>query len=723
MYRKIGFTNYQTAFLQIILLLTVLYWTSFHSYILFHSLVEIAGATILFLIFIIVWNARKYLDNDYFLVVGIGSLFVGAVALLHMFTYKGMNIFSEIDANLPTQLWIAGRYLTVATFLAASFTVGKKINRPLTVLLYLLIFLLILLSTIEWKVFPTAYIEGKGLTDFKINSEYIISFLFVVSSLLLYLDRRYFNKKVRRLIILSLLTGAVAEVIFTEYVSVYGVANLLGHLVLLISFYLLYLGVVETGLRTPSRLLYKNLRDSRIALRKSQEALSKSNETLAKKVEQKTGELEKTYEALLATNKVITARNILLEMANTVSSRKKYLDETVKYIRDWSACQCVGIRVLNDEERIPYESYVGFTTKFWESENWLSVKDDQCACIRVIRGDRDHRDKDVMNSQGTFYCNNMQKLNASLSKEEGKRYRGVCVKCGYSSVAIIPIRFNGKTIGAVHLADKSGGKVQAEVINFIESIIVVVGESINKFNAQESLDKSNRALAVLSEGNHILIHSRNEKELLGNLCKMIVETGGYAMAWAGFIENGSDGRQIMPVAQAGIDEKSLSKLIAVSISASSGKNPSKIVIDEGKTYIRKNMQVDPAYSHLRSESKKFHFRSSISIPLKKKGAVFGAISIYAKESDAFDQKEIKLLEELADDLAFGINNIRVRKSKEQSEKQLVESYQHLGMINRKISVLLDLDKNSNKRKDAGSYILETAINLSRADVGLLYKFN
>lgn len=298
MYKRLGFTSFYTAFLQLSILLLVLYWISIQSFLLFHSIVEIAGVAILLVVFVITWNARRYIDNHYFLLIGIASLFIGAIAIVHLLAYKGMGIFPGNQADLATQLWIAGRYLTAATFLAAPFVIGKKINIPLVALVYLLAFILLFLSIFDFRNFPQTYVEGAGLTDFKKNSEYLISFTFLVAAILVYLEKKYFDRRVKRLVIFSLVAATAAEIVFTDYVSVYESANMLGHLFLISSFFLLYLGVVETALRKPSQVLYKSLRDSK--------------DKLVAAVQEKTLELEESYASLKEAYKQLELRKELV---------------------------------------------------------------------------------------------------------------------------------------------------------------------------------------------------------------------------------------------------------------------------------------------------------------------------------------------------------------------------------------------------------------------------
>ena len=109
-------TNSSTAFrkpltvLTWLFILAGLYLSSLHSYLLFHVVVELFSIAIAFCVFMIAWNSRKLISNNYLLLVGIAYLFMGCLDLTHTMSFKGMNIIS-VDTNVPTQLWMAGRYL------------------------------------------------------------------------------------------------------------------------------------------------------------------------------------------------------------------------------------------------------------------------------------------------------------------------------------------------------------------------------------------------------------------------------------------------------------------------------------------------------------------------------------------------------------------------------------------------------------------------------------
>ncbi|TFG26105.1 MAG: PAS domain S-box protein [Promethearchaeota archaeon] len=243
------------------LVLFFTYLTSFYNYLLFHTIAELFSIIIAGGIFVIAWNSRKNIDNSFFLVMGISFLFIGFIDLIHTLAYTGLNIFIGYDSNLPTSLWIAARYLQAFSFLYAALVVNKKIKVPYLLIGYTVI-TTILLYFIFMGIFPDCYIEGSGLTPFKIVSEYIIDFILAITIIILYKFRKFFDRTVFIFIISSILTTIISEVAFTFYVSVYGFSNLIGHIFKIIAFFCLYKAVIVIGLENPYNLLFRKLKKS-----------------------------------------------------------------------------------------------------------------------------------------------------------------------------------------------------------------------------------------------------------------------------------------------------------------------------------------------------------------------------------------------------------------------------------------------------------------------------
>ena len=106
--------------------------------------------------------------------------------------------------------------------------------------------------------FPETYVDGKGLTDFKVNSEYIINLVITLAIFFLWKKRNLLDQRIYHLVIISMVLTMIAELAFTYYVSVYGISNLVGHIFKIFSFWLIYVAVVQTTLRDPFSALSRS---------------------------------------------------------------------------------------------------------------------------------------------------------------------------------------------------------------------------------------------------------------------------------------------------------------------------------------------------------------------------------------------------------------------------------------------------------------------------------
>ncbi len=274
--------------------IAALYLLSRANYLLFHSSVEVFSIVIAFAIFAIAWNSRRMMDSNYLLFIGIACLFVGGVDLLHTLAYEGMGVFPENGANLATQLWLATRYMLSLSLLMAVFFANRKFRPSIVMAGYSVATVLVLGSIFYWGNFPTAFIQGVGLTPFKVASEYVISLIFLCAIWLLYNKRGAFGGSVVKLMVTAMAVAIAAEMAFTLYTDVFGIANVIGHLLTVVSFYLIYKALIETGLTKPYDLLFHNLKQNEITLTEYTNELTEINDHLVQEV----AERKKAEEAL-----------------------------------------------------------------------------------------------------------------------------------------------------------------------------------------------------------------------------------------------------------------------------------------------------------------------------------------------------------------------------------------------------------------------------------------
>jgi len=242
-----------------LLALAVLYAISTYDYLIFHTLAEGFSIIVACTIFLIAWNSRRFLDNNYLLFLGIAYLYVAGFDLLHTFAYKGMDLIPRSDGNLPTQLWIIARYVQSISLLIAPFFIGRGLPVGAVFGVFSAASLLVLGSLFYVPVFPTCFVDGVGLTWFKVVSEYVICLILLGAIYHLIRRRDDFDRAVLIYLICSVIFFMASELAFTSYVSVYGPSNFIGHYLKIISFYLLYKAIVERGLTRPYDLLFRDL--------------------------------------------------------------------------------------------------------------------------------------------------------------------------------------------------------------------------------------------------------------------------------------------------------------------------------------------------------------------------------------------------------------------------------------------------------------------------------
>jgi len=245
--------------LSIIFVIAGLYIISLYNYLLFHSLSEMFSIVVACGIFIVAWHSRKFLENNYLLFLGIAYLFIALIDLIHTLAYKGMGVFPEYGSNLPTQLWIGARYMESLSLFIAPLFFGRKGRANSIFIAYSIVFSVVLLS-IFGGIFPACFIEGTGLTPFKKISEYIICLILLGAVIRLYQNRDEFDKDILKLLAASILTSIAGELAFTFYISVYGISNLVGHYLKIISFFLIYRALIYSGLTKPYDLLFRGLK-------------------------------------------------------------------------------------------------------------------------------------------------------------------------------------------------------------------------------------------------------------------------------------------------------------------------------------------------------------------------------------------------------------------------------------------------------------------------------
>ena len=190
---------------------------------------------------------------------------------------------------------------------------------------------------------------------------------------------------------------------------------------------------------------------------------------------------------------------------------------------------------------------------------------------------------------------------------------------------------------------------------------------------ENNLRRIERALKTISACNGVLVRATSEAMLLAEICRVVVETGDYRLAWVGFAHNDAE-KSITIAARAGQDAGYLDKAdVSWSEDVERGRGPIGTAIRTGEIVVCNDFLTDPQTVPWRQAATRHGFASAIVLPLHHAEKSFGVLTIYAAEANAFNLAEVELLHELADDLGYGIQALRTRAEQLQAEEALHEN--------------------------------------------------
>ena len=258
----------------------LLFMVAQYDFLIFHTLAELFTIIISFIMFALAWATYDYSKNLVLLFLACGYLWIGSLDLMHMLNYKGMHIFTQDLGNIGVQYWLGARYPEALLLLTAPILAPKAYNKFYLVTIFGLIALGINMM-IYWGIFPTGFIDGVGLTPFKIYSEYTIDAILFLAVFSVFRYGYTITHEEKVLIATSIILTMCAELAFTFYVDVYGFSNLVGHTFKLYSFWIIYCAIILSNLKAPYTALHQSKKMLSIALDDANSANRAKSEFLA----------------------------------------------------------------------------------------------------------------------------------------------------------------------------------------------------------------------------------------------------------------------------------------------------------------------------------------------------------------------------------------------------------------------------------------------------------
>lgn len=216
-------------------------------------------------------------------------------------------------------------------------------------------------------------------------------------------------------------------------------------------------------------------------------------------------------------------------------------------------------------------------------------------------------------------------------------------------------------------------EITSEAINFSgrNARLVLASDVTQRMRAEREAARATRALEALSRSNDAMIRAENEGELLDLICRIAVETGGFRMACVAYALDDEE-KTIAPQAFAGVEEGYLSEIrLTWDETRPEGRGPAGLAIRTGETVSLPDFSKDERFIYWLAAARKRGYGGIVSLPLIHADRTFGVLLLYLAEVREVLPDELKLLKELADNLAFGVISLRERTERRRTQEAVL----------------------------------------------------
>lgn len=187
--------------------------------------------------------------------------------------------------------------------------------------------------------------------------------------------------------------------------------------------------------------------------------------------------------------------------------------------------------------------------------------------------------------------------------------------------------------------------------------------------ASNSYDRVNRLFHFVSRINHLMVHVKDEIALYSEVCHTAVHIGKFRMAWIGLVNEKE--QRIFPAAHSGDELGYLSVITPIPLDRKEKVGPSLHAIRSGVFVHCGDIATDPLMKPWAKEALSRGYRSSILLPINKDGNVIGSFNLYSEKSFEFDENEINLLVEVANNISFTLENFEKERRRQKAEHEII----------------------------------------------------
>ncbi len=660
-------------------------WGAQSNYLLFHTLAELFSIVIALVAMVVSATSARFTRNHFVVYIAVAIGWCGGLDLVHTLVFKGMQLLPGGSANPPTQLWIAARFIQAAALVSAPLLLYRSMHRFFAHAVFGSAALLTLLLVMNGH-FPAAYVDGQGLTAFKIYTEYLIIGLLGCALLLFWRNRAAMSTRLLANLMAAVVLMMLSEFAFTRYVSVYAQANLIGHLLKIFAYWYVYLALVQSTLREPFSMLSRAAStydavpdptlivagDGRILQANAAAALY-TGMAAGDLVGQPCHALFHDAAASVADCPVCSrlhARGAAFRTEITREQGRRAVECSLAPFDSPDDLQAhvQVVRDITDRRRLESEREALVQT--------LGERLKELGCMQSIA--------QLVEAPGLGLPHLLQGVTERLAAGfmQPAQFR-VAISGGWGHFGEAlpesrPAQWMERDI-CVHGAPRAqlqvwyppaaGAAFLPEEASLLDSVVQQIGNTIERMQAAEKVQRLSNLYEMLSATNHAVVHSSDQETLLASLYNALIAHGMFPALFIALTETG--GLPLRVHRTHGIAARHLPLLTQALESPQSALYPLLPGLEKGEIHLQaigtvSAGEADPWLLLMNEEG----FQERALMPLVCEGRLLGVAGLYARGLTTFDADELRLLNEMASDLSFSFSTLASRRRLTEAEQQV-----------------------------------------------------
>ncbi|HEX5371976.1 MAG TPA: MASE3 domain-containing protein [Aquabacterium sp.] len=674
------------------LLAALVWWAADIGYLFSHTLAELLSMVVAGTALVVASTSVHFTRNHFVVLVSVAIGWCAGLDLLHTLTFQGMRLLPTDSANPATQFWVAARFMQAVALVLAPFMLTRSI-RMVWLHLGFGSWSVLCTALIAAQRFPQAYVDGQGLTPFKIYTEYLIIALLGLALWSFWRHRALMSKRLLLSMSVAVLAMMASELAFTVYVGVYAGANMAGHLLKIYAYWFVYVALVHDTLREPFSLLsraastYDAVPDPTLIVRSDgliQQANRAAASYLGCPAEQLVGQSSHALlhdAALRQTDCPVCTRlrqpgpGFLLELE--LSNRRAIEVHMAPFATVGGGGQAwvQVVRDISERRRLAREREALLHD--------LGERVKELRCMYAVSELTDRPDIQMSALlQGLVEVLPAgfvlpQHLCAAVEGHWGHfgvDLPGTLPQCHL----VAAIEHAGHEVGHIQvwypdaLDDPQACFLPEEQV-LIQNIARHVNEAIQRQQSAERIQRLSYLYEMLSATNRAAARCHDQAELLGALRDALLAHGTFPMLFIALVDE-ADG-VLRLTHHHGIPEQRLGQLQASLSDPDSPLVPAFAAVQRGEVIY---LAVPPAVSQdpampMDDFHHWVHFLSEQGIeqrafmPLMCQGQLFGVVGLYPGGLASMDAEQMRLLEDMSSDIGVALDRFEMERRRQQAE--------------------------------------------------------